>query len=57
MMDAIANLAMDTASDRAAIAQPTATVARLTTEIATLNVKLVMDLQKKPRQLGRPWRA
>ena len=46
MVDAIANLATDTASDRDAIAQLTATVARLTTEIATLNVKLVVDLQK-----------
>ena len=46
MVDTIAKLATAAASDRAAIAQLTATVTRLTTELATMNVKLVVDLQK-----------
>ena len=46
-VDAIANLATATASDRTIIAQLTATVARLMTELATLNEKLVDPLQAK----------
>ena len=37
---------MATASDRAAIAQIMATVARLTMKLATVNAKLVVALQK-----------
>ena len=44
---AIANLATATAIDRAAIAQLTATVARIMAELATVNVKLIVTLQKK----------
>ena len=44
-MDAIANLVMATASDRGAIAKLMAAVARLTTELATVNTKLFVDLQ------------
>ena len=47
MVDAIANLATSTASDHEAIAQLTATVARLTTDLATVNKKLVVSLQAK----------
>ena len=45
MMDAITNLVTATVSDRIAIAKTTAPVARHTTEIATVNSKLVVDLQ------------
>ena len=41
---AIANLATSMESDRAAIAQIKSTVARLTTELATVNTKLVITL-------------
>ena len=44
-VDTIANLATATASDRAAIAQLTATVERLTAELVTVNTNLVADLQ------------
>ena len=44
-VDAISNLAKATASDRAAIVQLTGTAMRLTTELATVNMKLVVDLQ------------
>ena len=45
MVDDIANLATATASDRAAIAQLTSTVERLTAELVTVNAKLVTALQ------------
>ena len=45
-VDAIANLVTATASDRADIAQLTVTVARLTTDLAMVNAKLVIALQK-----------
>ena len=51
-VDAIAKLAADIVSDRAAIAKLTATVARLTTEIATVNKKLVFVLQEKRTSRG-----
>ena len=44
-VDAITNLATATVSDRAAIAQLAATVARLMTELATVNAKLVVTPQ------------
>ena len=47
MVDAIANLATATASDRDTIAQLTATVARLTTDIETTNDNIVVALQAK----------
>ena len=46
-MDEIANLAKSTASDRAAIAQLTATVERLTVELVTVNTKLVAALKNQ----------
>ena len=52
MVDAISNLATATLSDRAAIKQLTATVARLTTKLATVNEKLVVALQKKHTSRG-----
>ena len=51
-MDAITNLATDTASDRAAITQLTTTVARLTTELAMVNKKLIVDLHSKHKSRG-----
>ena len=45
MVDAIANLATATASDRAAIAQLTATFERLTVDLIILNTKLATALQ------------
>ena len=45
MVGAITNVLMATASDRAAIAHLIATALRLTTELATVNVKLIVDLQ------------
>ena len=45
-VDAIANLATSTASDCVAISQLTSTVGRLTAELATVNAKLVIALQK-----------
>ena len=45
MVVAIANLAMATESDRAAIAQLNNTVLRLMTDIATVNTKLVVTFQ------------
>ena len=44
-VDAIANLAAATASDRAAIAQLTATLERLTADLVTMNTKLIAALQ------------
>ena len=44
-VDAIANLVTATASNRAAIAQITATVKRLTEELVTVNANLVAALQ------------
>ena len=44
-MDNIANLTKSTASDRAAIAQLTTTVERLTSDLVTVNTKLVTSLQ------------
>ena len=52
MVDTIANLATATAIDRATIAQLTATVTRITTEIATVNAKLVIALQEKRARRG-----
>ena len=46
MVDAIANLATAMASDCAAISQLTATVARLAIDLATVNTKLIVTLQK-----------
>ena len=46
-VDAIANLATATASDRAAIAQLTSTVDWLTAELLAVNAKLVTALQRK----------
>ena len=43
-VDAIANLATATASDRASIVQLTATVERLMAELVTVNTKLVAAL-------------
>ena len=43
-VDAIANLAASTARDYVTIAQLTATVERLTTELVTVNTKLVAKL-------------
>ena len=43
-MDDIANLATGTVSDRADIAQLTATVARLTANLATVNKKIAVAL-------------
>ena len=51
-VDAIANLVTATASDHSAIAQLTDTVARLTTELATVNAKLVNALQKNRASRG-----
>ena len=45
MLDAIANLETATASNRAAIAQLTATVESLTAELVTVNTKLAVELQ------------
>ena len=45
MVEAIANLSTATASDRAAIAQLTSTVKRLTAELVTVNANLVTALQ------------
>ena len=56
-MDATANLAATTASDRAAITQLTATAARLTLELATVNENLVLALQANRASQGRLWRA
>ena len=43
-LDAIANSATATTSDRSAIAQFTSTIARLTADIATMNKKLSIAL-------------
>ena len=51
-VDAIANLETSTASDRAAIAQLTATVERLTAELVTMNAKLVATLQPQRASRG-----
>ena len=47
MVDFIATLAMAMASDSAAIVQLTSTVARLKTELVTVNNNLVISLQEK----------
>ena len=54
-IDAIANLATATASDRAAVAKLTATIADLTTELKTTQAKLVAALETnaiRPLVLG-----
>ena len=51
-VEAIAKLATTTASYRAAIAQLMATVARLATELATVNTKLVVNLQTNRASQG-----
>ena len=51
-VDDIANLATATASDRAAIAQLTATVERLTAELITVESKIVTDLQPQCASRG-----
>ena len=51
-VDTIANLETSTASNCAAIAELTATVARLTTELATVNVKLVVAFQTNRASRG-----
>ena len=51
-MDAIANLATATASNRAAIANLTAMVERLTAELATVNANLVTALQPQRASRG-----
>ena len=43
-VDAIVNLATSTVSDRASIVQITATIVRLTTDIATVKEKLIISL-------------
>lgn len=48
-IDAIANLATATASDRAAVAKLTATIADLTTELKTTQAKLVAALETNAR--------
>ena len=53
-VDNITNLATATASDSADIAQLTSTVTRLTTELTTVNKKLVITLkEKRARQDSR----
>ena len=57
-MDGIAKMATSTASDHAAIAQLTATVKRLTTELVTMNTKLVAALQTQQAiQVGKRERS
>ena len=51
-MDAITNLSIATASDRSAITELTDTVAKITTELATVNSKLVVALQAKCASRG-----
>ena len=51
-VDAIANLAPATASDRAGIAQLTATVKRLMSELVTVNANLVTSLQPQRASRG-----
>ena len=51
-VDAIANLAIATASDRAAITQLTATVMRLITDLATVNKNIFIALQSKRASRG-----
>ena len=51
-VDAIANLATATASDRSVITQLTATVVRITTELAMVNVKLIVALQTNRTSRG-----
>ena len=51
-MDAITNLATSTASNRAAIAQLTSTVERLTAELVTVKTKLVAALQTQRASRG-----
>ena len=51
-MDAIANLATAMVSDRAAINQLMATVERLTSELVTVNAKLVTSLQPQRASRG-----
>ena len=51
-VDAIANLATATASDRAAITQLTATVDSFMAELVTVNAKLVTDLQPQRASRG-----
>ena len=51
-VDAITNLEIATASNFAAIAQLTATVTRLATELATVNTKLVVAFQTNRNSRG-----
>ena len=51
-VDTFANLETSTASNCAAIVQLTATVARLTTDLATVNVKLVVAFQTNHASRG-----
>ena len=51
-VDAIANLVMATTSDRAAIAQLTSAVERLTVELVTVNTKLATALQTQRASRG-----